>query len=119
MVLNKQRGRSLKGETMLQVRKDLCLGCGLCAENCPQQAISLLSGQAEIDQNKCNQCYLCLEVCLQGAIVEMVPVSKQELQTTVVSLKQRTENLIERIERLKHQKASWAETTGKNWEEQA
>ncbi|HUV57049.1 MAG TPA: 4Fe-4S binding protein [Dehalococcoidales bacterium] len=34
---------------MLQVRKDLCLGCGLCAQNCPQQAISLLWGQAEIE----------------------------------------------------------------------
>jgi len=100
---------------MLQIRKDLCLGCGLCAENCPQQAISLLAGQAEIDQSRCNQCRFCLEVCPQRAIVEMVPVSKQELQATVVSLKQGTNDLIERIERLKHQKASWAETTGKNW----
>ena len=104
---------------MLQIRKDLCLGCGLCAQNCPQRAISLPSGRAEIDENRCNQCRLCLEVCPQGAIVEMVPISKCELETAVVSLKQRAENLIERIERLKHQRASWSETTGKNWEEQA
>jgi len=87
---------------MLQIRKDFCLGCGLCVENCPQQAISLLWGHAEIDQSWCNQCCLCVEVCPQGAIVEMVPVSKNELKTTVVSLKQRTNNLIERIERLRH-----------------
>jgi len=104
---------------MLQIRKDLCLGCGLCAQNCPQQAISLLSGQAEIDQRRCNQCRFCLEVCPQRAIVEMVPVSKPELQATVASLKQTTENLIERIERLKHQKATRAETTGQNWREQS
>ena len=87
---------------MLQVRKDLCVGCGLCARNCPQQAIWLLWGQAEIDQSRCNLCRLCLEVCPQGAIVEKVPVSKGELQTTVATLKQRTDDLIERIERMRH-----------------
>jgi len=86
---------------MLQIRKSLCVGCGLCTESCPQQAISLPWGHAEIDQSWCNQCHLCVGVCPQGAIVEMVPVSKKELQTTLVSLKQKTDNLIERIERLK------------------
>ena len=98
---------------MLQIRKDLCLGCGLCAKNCPQQAISLSAGHVEIDQSRCNQCRICVGVCPRRAIVEMVPISKQELQATVISLKQRTDNLIERIENLKHQKASWAETTNK------
>jgi len=88
---------------MLQVRKDLCLGCGLCAQSCPQQAISLLSGQAEIYQNRCNRCRLCLEVCPQGAIAELVPVSKDELQATVTSLKQKANDLMERIETLKKQ----------------
>ena len=87
---------------MLQVRKDLCLGCGLCAESCPQQAIWLPWGQAEINQSQCNQCCLCIEVCPQGAIIQMVPVSKNELETTVISLKQRTSDLIGRIEKLKH-----------------
>jgi len=86
---------------MLQVRKDLCLGCGLCAQNCPQQAISLLWGQAEIDQSKCNLCHLCLEVCPQDAIVDKVPVSEDELQATLVTLKQRADELVTRIERLK------------------
>jgi len=98
---------------MLQIRKDLCLGCGLCVENCPLQVISLLWGYTEIDQSRCNQCRLCLEICPQGAIVETVPVSKNELETTVVSLKQRTNDLIERIERLKHQTGSWAETASR------
>ena len=87
---------------MLQVRKDLCLGCGLCAQNCPRQAIWLLGEQAEIDQNRCNLCRLCVTVCPQGAIVEMVLVSKDELQATVITLRQRTEDLIESIERLRH-----------------
>lgn len=87
---------------MLRVRKDLCLGCGLCAQSCPRQAISLLWGQAEIDPNRCVPCCLCRQVCPQGAIVEVVPVSRDELQTTVTALKQRAGDLVERIERLRH-----------------
>ncbi|MBA7703905.1 Ion-translocating oxidoreductase complex subunit B [subsurface metagenome] len=87
---------------MLQIRKDLCLGCGLCAQNCPREAVWFLGGQAEIDQNRCNLCRLCVEVCPQGAIVEVVLVSKDELEATVINLKQRTEDLIGRIERLIH-----------------
>lgn len=86
---------------MLQVRKDLCLGCGLCVQSCPRQAIQLIWEQAEIDQKRCIPCRLCREVCPQGAIVDIVPVTRGELQTTVADLKQKTDDLIERIERLR------------------
>jgi len=85
---------------MLQIREDLCLGCGLCASNCPQQAISMLSGQAEIDGNRCRECRICVKVCPQGAIVERAPISINELQNTVASLKQKTGDIIKHIERL-------------------
>ena len=86
---------------MLRVRRDLCLGCGLCIENCPQQAISIVSATAYIIQERCNQCRRCLEVCPRGAITEMAPVSGHELQATVTGLKDKTEDLITRIETLK------------------
>ena len=86
---------------LIRVRKDLCLGCGLCGESCPRQAISFISATAEINQGRCNQCRLCLDVCPQGAIVEVVPVSGHELHATVTRLKDRTEDLIARMERLK------------------
>ena len=89
---------------MLQVRKELCLGCGLCAQSCPRQAISFIWNKAEIDQSRCNQCRLCLEVCPQEAIVEMIPISKDRLQATVTSLKQKTNDLLERIERIESRK---------------
>jgi len=89
---------------MLQVRKDLCLGCGLCARNCSQQAISLIGGQAEIDQRRCNQCCLCVQVCPRAAIVELVPVSGVELQALVTSLQQEASDLIQRINSLAGQR---------------
>ena len=82
---------------MLRVRNDLCIGCGLCIESCPREAISVQSGQAEIDQARCNCCGICLDVCPQGAIVKLVPVSHDELEATISSLKQRANELTERI----------------------
>jgi len=90
-----------RSRIMLHVRRDLCLGCGLCAQTCPTGAISFSWDYAEIDQSQCNQCRLCLDVCPQRAIVELVPVSKDELQAAVSSLKEKTSSLIERIESLK------------------
>ena len=86
---------------MLRVRKDLCLGCGLCTESCPREAISVQYGQAWIDQTRCNRCGICLDVCPQGAIVESAPVSEAELAITVGSLKQKADDLIGRIEKLR------------------
>jgi len=91
----------LKNNVILQVRKDFCLGCGLCAESCPQQAISLPSGQAQIDQSRCNHCGICLDVCPQGAIIELTPVSMGELRATVTVLQDRLNDIINRIEKLR------------------
>ena len=85
---------------MLKVRKELCLGCGLCALNCPQGAISFPAGQAEIDEKRCNSCRRCLDVCPQEAIVEKIPVSMEDLKMMVTSLKEQTNGIIGRIERL-------------------
>jgi len=90
-------------QKMLHVKKHLCFGCGLCEDSCPQQAIRLLGRHPEIDQSRCNQCGLCIDACPQGAIVELVPVSIDELQSIVISLKQRTDDLIKRIGGLKNQ----------------
>jgi ferredoxin len=86
---------------MLKVREALCSGCGLCATTCPTEAISLIGGIARIDQERCNYCLLCQQECPQRAIVEMLPVSDEELAATVSGLRERTVSLLERIERLK------------------
>ncbi len=86
---------------MLRVRKTLCLGCGVCADSCARGAISLLSGQAHIEQERCNACGLCIDACPRGAIVEAVPVSRESLVATVAGLRQQADDLLERIERLR------------------
>ncbi|HEY33085.1 MAG TPA: 4Fe-4S binding protein [Dehalococcoidia bacterium] len=87
--------------TILRIKKSLCLGCGLCVESCPRQAITIITSTAEINQARCNQCRLCLEACPQEAIVESRPVSEAELASEVGSLKQTADDLIKRIEKLR------------------
>jgi ferredoxin len=55
---------------MLKVNRRKCIGCGLCALNCPREAIIVSAGKAKIDQDKCNSCRSCIEACPRGAIME-------------------------------------------------
>ena len=96
------QGDILRDNLIFQVSQALCLGCGLCAESCPRQAISLQSGQAQIDQNRCNRCGLCLDACSQGAIAWLIPASRGELETIVTGLKDKANDIIARVERLKN-----------------
>ena len=56
----------------LEIKADLCKGCGKCAKNCPMEAIS---GQPRmpytIDNEKCIHCGACWGACPLGAIDAM------------------------------------------------
>ena len=86
---------------ILRVRKDACVGCGICVENCPRGAISVEFGRARIDQARCNRCGLCLDICPQHAIVEPVMVAGDDLRATITSLRTRADDMLERIDKLR------------------
>ena len=54
------------------INKDKCVGCGKCAESCPQHTITVASKrrkrQARIDYSNCIRCYCCHEMCPIRAI---------------------------------------------------
>ena len=86
--------------TKYRVKNTECVGCGLCAESCPRNAISLQSNQAQIVQNKCNQCGICADICPQGAIVKATSIPVSELHNSIQELKERLDDIITRIEKL-------------------
>ncbi|MBN1106712.1 MAG: 4Fe-4S binding protein [Deltaproteobacteria bacterium] len=50
------------------VHYELCSGCGICEEVCPDNAIHKLNGIYTIDYDYCKGCGLCAYECGAGAI---------------------------------------------------
>jgi pyruvate formate lyase activating enzyme len=47
----------------LAFRPNRCIHCGICAEKCPSQAISMLEDEVATDHELCQLCFDCTEAC--------------------------------------------------------
>ena len=51
-----------------KIRRAECVGCGKCAESCPQHTIRIQRGKAVIDYKSCIRCFCCHEMCPKHVI---------------------------------------------------
>lgn len=51
-----------------QIKKKGCVGCGKCAQSCPQKAITVEGGVARIQYGACIRCFCCHEMCPRQAV---------------------------------------------------
>ncbi|MBO4494980.1 MAG: EFR1 family ferrodoxin [Clostridiales bacterium] len=59
-------GKTKDYSTKLKINDD-CVGCGLCAENCPMGNLTIQNGKA-LSNNRCAMCYRCISLCPKKAI---------------------------------------------------
>ncbi|MBR3680497.1 MAG: DUF362 domain-containing protein [Clostridia bacterium] len=65
-LFGKIAGAILKTRPVL--KKDLCVGCGVCKNICPAKAITIKDKKAVIDRSLCIRCFCCQEFCPKSAM---------------------------------------------------
>jgi len=50
------------------VNKDDCVGCGVCVDACPNEAIKMDDNVATVDPDTCIDCEACVSECPNSAI---------------------------------------------------
>lgn len=71
-------GRFVPGAFAMQVRKNSCIGCTKCAQNCPMRAIKMHERKAKIDRRLCIVCGKCAHNCPMQAIHYQSNLAKEE-----------------------------------------
>ena len=50
------------------IDKEMCVGCGICADICPEHAVVFRNTHPMIDPHRCSGCGLCADECPSEAI---------------------------------------------------
>ncbi len=50
------------------VKEELCVGCGVCIDECPVEAIAMVDETARINDQECIRCGRCHDVCPEEAV---------------------------------------------------
>lgn len=73
----------MKKQHIIEVNKDLCIGCSLCKNDCPVNNITIKDKKSVIKNQDCIKCGHCAAICPTGAITltgfdeEPIEYSKQ------------------------------------------
>ena len=78
---------------MLTIELDRCDGCGDCMEVCPEGAIQLVGGLAQINSELCTGCEACVQACPNGAIRAAKPIAVREESVAVIVQRPRPSTL--------------------------
>lgn len=65
--VSKERGEPARKRVAV-VDATRCIGCGVCINACPNNAVRLVDGKAVVDPGKCKAVGNCQKVCPVGAI---------------------------------------------------
>ena len=57
----------IKSAPFVAYKKERCIRCGACVDNCPEQALSLGSEGIFPSGSSCNNCFTCTEICTAEA----------------------------------------------------
>lgn len=68
-------------QELMTWKESLCTFCGICANNCPQDAIEVTPDSFKVDERSCWRCGRCVRVCPEGALT--VPVSMENFQVSL------------------------------------
>lgn len=52
----------------VNINKNICIGCGKCADDCVSEKIKMVDGKAQFMFNRCIQCGHCYAICPVGAV---------------------------------------------------
>jgi ferredoxin len=69
------------------VKKEECVGCGICVDKCPVGSITLRDGVAFIDMTSCIHCGVCHTACPRGAVEHDSEKIPEEVRANVAKTK--------------------------------